>query len=185
MLRGEAQAVVRPASEKAQTPLMLTLYTFGGAHVAGDDGAPLGGAAAQRRLLALLALLAVAGERGLSRDKLLALLWPEGNPDKTRHSLTQALYHARRALGHDDLFIGSTELRLNADRLASDLREFERAVAAGELERAASLYRGPFLDGFYLSGSREFEEWVTGQRTRLAKSDPAPRQPSTTRADRR
>lgn len=168
MVPAEAQAALRSSSDKAQPGPMLTLHTLGGLHVARDDEAPLGGAAAQRRLLALLAILAVAGERGLSRDKILALLWPEGDPEKTRHSLTQSLYHARRALGHDDLFVGTTEIRINPDRLTSDLHEFERAVAAGELERAASVYGGPFLDGFFLTGSREFEDWSTAQRARVA-----------------
>ena len=112
---------------------MLTLHTFGSVYVADQNGLPLGGAAAQRRLLALLAVLAVAGERGLSRDKLVSLFWPEGDPDKARHSLTQSLYHTRKALLADDLFIGTGDVRLNPQRLLSDVREMEEAVAAGDL----------------------------------------------------
>jgi DNA-binding SARP family transcriptional activator len=168
MVSSDAQAALRPGSEKAQTRPMLTLHTFGGVYVAGEDGVPHAGAAAQRRLLALLAVLAVAGERGLSRDKVLSLLWPEGDPEKTRHSLTQALYHARRALNADDLFVGSSDLRINSERLSSDVQDFERAVAVGDLERAASIYKGPFADGFFLTGSREFEDWATAQRAQLA-----------------
>jgi DNA-binding SARP family transcriptional activator len=54
---------------------MLHLTTFGGLSVE-IDGTPGSGAAQQRKTLALLALLAVAGPRGLSRDRLIALLWP-------------------------------------------------------------------------------------------------------------
>ena len=41
------------------------------------DSGPVEGAGGQKRRLALLALLDAAGERGMSRDKLLGLLWPE------------------------------------------------------------------------------------------------------------
>ena len=59
---------------------MLHLKTFGGLSVE-IDGIPATGAAQQRKTLGLLALLAAAGERGLSRDKLIACLWPETDAD--------------------------------------------------------------------------------------------------------
>src|SRR5919197_3825732 len=63
---------------------MLRLRVLGNPSVEGSTG-PVGGAAAQRKSLALLALLAPAGERGVSRDKLLAYLWPECEPEKASH----------------------------------------------------------------------------------------------------
>jgi len=51
--------------------LMLELRTFGGLSIK-DGGAPVTGAATQRKTLALLALLAAAGKTGLSRDNLIA-----------------------------------------------------------------------------------------------------------------
>ncbi len=130
-------------------------------------GEPLGGAASQRRLLALLAVLAVAGDAGLSRDKLVVLLWPDAEEERARHSLTQALYAARRALGADDLFVTAGDVRLNRERLSTDVQEIETALDGGELERAAQLYQGPFLDGFFLPGSTEFEQWSSAQRQRF------------------
>ena len=148
---------------------MLWLRTLGGTHVANrDDGSPLGGAAGQRRLLALLSLLAVAGDTGLSRDRILALLWPDGDPEKSRHALTQTLYHARKTLRCDDLFIADAGIRLNPARMSSDVRELEVALRCGEVECAAELYAGPFLDGFVLPGAGEFERWVSEQRRHLA-----------------
>lgn len=125
------------------------------------------GAATQRRTLALLAVLAVASDHGMSRDKLLGLLWPEADAERARHSLTQAMYAARRALGRDDLFVAGTDVRLDTEQLTSDVRELERALDVDDLERAVQLYDGPFLDGFFLSGSTEFEQWTTAQRERL------------------
>lgn len=146
---------------------MLRLRTLGGIYVVNEQGEPLTGAATQRRLLALLAALAVAGDRGFSRDKLFALLWPDVDEERARHSLTQALYSARRALGVDDLFLPGTDLRLNRARVESDVQKMEEALEAGELEQALALYHGPFADGFFLTGSAEFEQWISLQRARL------------------
>jgi DNA-binding SARP family transcriptional activator len=55
---------------------MLQLRTFGGLTLQ-QDGENITGVATHRRQLALLALLAVAGDEGMSREKLLAYLWPE------------------------------------------------------------------------------------------------------------
>ena len=77
---------------------MLRLRTFGGLTLA-RDGEDLSGAITQRRRLALLALLAVAGAGGMSRDKLLACLWPESDAERARHVLNQLLYAQRRQGG--------------------------------------------------------------------------------------
>ena len=74
---------------------MLELRTFGGLSLK-DGGTPITGAAAQRKTLALLALLAAAGRNGLSRDKLIAYLWPETDTDHGRTLLNQACYALRR-----------------------------------------------------------------------------------------
>jgi DNA-binding SARP family transcriptional activator len=123
----------------------------------------------QRRRLAILAALAVAGERGLSRDKLQALLWPESDSARARHVLNQLLYAQRRQVGAEGLFRGRKTLRLNPEVIQTDLMEFEGAAQRGDLEKAAAAYAGPFLDGFYLKDAPEFEHWVEDQRHRLGR----------------
>src|SRR5262245_25953612 len=146
---------------------MLRLNTFGGLTLArGTED--LTGAATQRRRLALLVLLAVAGSAGMSRDKLLAYLWPESDLERARHVLNQLLYAQRQQVG-DDLFLGRKTLRLNWGLITSDVGEFERALDAGDLATAAGLYAGPFLDGFFVKEAPEFERWVEEQRARLAQ----------------
>ena len=142
---------------------MLRLKVFGGLSI-GRDQVPVEGAGAQRRRLALLALLDGAGERGLTRDKILGFLWPESEPEKARRILTQALYALRRDLGEEDLFLGSNEVRLNPDLITSDRIDFQRAIEAGQLDRAVACYSGPFLDGFYVPEAPEFERWVEIER---------------------
>jgi DNA-binding SARP family transcriptional activator len=103
----------------------------------------------------------------MSRDKLVGLLWPEVESDRARHSLTQALYNARRSLQADDLFVAESDIRLNHERLTSDVRQFQAAIDTGDLKRALELYRGPFLDGFFVSGAAELERWISSHRERF------------------
>lgn len=149
-------------------PPQLTLQTLGGLTllVAGQN---ITGAATQRRRLGLLVLLAVAGERGMPRDKVLGLLWPDAPDPRARHALAQQLYAQRLELGMEDLFLGTKNLRLNAALIATDLQDFSRAMDTEDWRRAISVYRGPFLDGFHLGGGVEFERWQAGERDRLAR----------------
>lgn len=146
---------------------MLRLKTLGLPLVERRDGKSLSAAARQRRVLALLAIVATGRDRGVSRDRILALLWSESEPEKARQALTQALYHARRALEQDDVFVASADLRLNPDVISADVAEFEQALDDGDYERAVSLYEGPFLDGFYVNGAPEFERWASEYQARL------------------
>ena len=47
-------------------------------------------------------------------------------------------------------------MRLNADRLGSDVRLFADALRRGDREGALGEYRGPFLDGFFVAGAADF-----------------------------
>lgn len=143
------------------------LRTLGSTLLLSPSGDPLGGSAGQRRSLALLAILAAAGDAGLSRDKLVGLLWPDADAERARHSLTQALYSTRRALDADDLFSPGQDVRLNSERIATDVGDLQAALVAGDRERAVALYEGPFLEGFFLSGSLAFEQWVASYRDKL------------------
>jgi DNA-binding SARP family transcriptional activator len=147
---------------------MLRLRTFGGLSLRLND-APITGVVTQRRQLALLALLAASGDDGMSRDKLLAYLWPERDHASARHLLNQHLYAQRQHLGDDGLFLGRKTLRLNPGLIESDVAAFGAALAAGAPKRAVAEYRGPFLDGFFLAGAPEFERWAGDERQALAR----------------
>jgi DNA-binding SARP family transcriptional activator len=120
------------------------------------------------RMLALLTLLVGHRSEGVSRDKLLAYLWPDSDSVHARNSLKQALFSLRHALDCRLLISGSGFLRLESSAADVDLWEFESALAAGKETLAVSLYGGPFLDGFYITGLAEFERWVEAKRQRLA-----------------
>jgi serine/threonine-protein kinase len=142
---------------------MLRLRAFGG--LALEDGRPdPAPAITQPKSLALLALLADAGERPISRDKVLAYLWPETDPAKAAHRLAQSVYALRHDLKVESLFRASNDLRLNPRVIGSDLQDFTDALERGDLRGAVAIYQGPFLDGFFLSGAAEFERWVEAER---------------------
>src|SRR5687767_1277324 len=147
---------------------MLRIRTLGGLSVQGAGRAPAA-TGIQPRRLAVLALVARAGDRGVTREKLLALLWPDAEVEAGRRALSQSLYALRRDLNAEELFTGVQELRLNPETATCDVLEFETAAAERVLERAAEVYSGPFLDGFRLPGAAEFDRWADEERRSLAQ----------------
>lgn len=145
---------------------MFSLRVLGGISLEADGGV-VSGRAAQRRRLALLALLATAPGRTLSRDKLIGYLWPDSDTEQARHLLSVAVYELRRALGEAALVSRGDDVHLDAALVTSDVEAFEAALAADDPERAVALYAGPFLDGVYVSDAPEFERWSDEQRIRL------------------
>jgi DNA-binding SARP family transcriptional activator len=104
----------------------------------------------------------------MSRERILSVLWPVGDPERNRHALTQSLYHSRKALGCDDVFLlAGGDIRLNAERMKSDVQGFVSLFMQGDDECAVELYRGEFLEGFFVPGIAEFDHWVSNQRVRL------------------
>jgi TolB-like protein/DNA-binding SARP family transcriptional activator/Flp pilus assembly protein TadD len=151
---------------------VLMLRLFGAAVLEGPEG-PMRGRAAKSHRLALLALLALARGRPMTRDKLIALLWPESSTQRARHQLSDTLYMVRAALGEDLVRSIGDELLLNHEAIESDVEMFERLLDEGCLETAVELVGGPLLDGFHLSNSAEFEDWLEAERARLGHRDGA------------
>jgi TolB-like protein/DNA-binding SARP family transcriptional activator/Flp pilus assembly protein TadD len=147
---------------------VLTLKLFGTASIERSDG-PATGRAAQGRRIALLALLALARGRAITRDKVIALLWPESGSDRARPQLSDTLYILRSALNEDVVHSAGDGLVLNPDAITSDVAMFEQLLDEGRFEAAVELYGGPLLDGFHLSGAAEFEHWLDAERARMAQ----------------
>lgn len=148
---------------------MLLLKTFGGLSLVAPDGMVPAAAATQRRRLALLAVIAAAGETGITREKLLALFWPDTEETRARAALAQALYALKQGLGPDEVVLGTTTLRLNEAALASDVGLFRKAVAERRWADAALQWTGPFLDGVVVPGLGEFDRWADAERGVLTR----------------
>jgi DNA-binding SARP family transcriptional activator len=117
--------------------------------------------------LGLLAILALGGRQGVSRDRIEAYIWPESSGALARHSLDQTVYAIRHALGSDFVLSTGRELRLNPEFVQVDLWDFEEAIRAREWALAAGHYKGPLLHGFHFADSRELESWIDIERARL------------------
>ena len=147
---------------------MLQLYTFGGCHLM-RDGVRLDALSTQKMGLALLAMVSASGERGVSREKVLAALWTESDEERARTSLRQLVHALRTQLAEPDLLLPSAELRLNPTVITSDVTAFREALTKRDPAGAAALYSGPFLEGFHLRASDGFERWSDSERAALTE----------------
>jgi len=162
----------------------LSLSLFG-AFQATLDGDPITGFESVKTQ-ALLAYLVLEADRPHSRLKLAGLLWPE-RPDATaRTNLRNALSTLRRAIGDRGPGLAASEPLLLVTRetvqfncagdCSVDVHAFRSLIADGvdrssvtSLEEAISLYRGDLLEGFYVSESPVFEDWMLLMRDRLQR----------------
>lgn len=144
---------------------MYALRLLGTVSLEGPDG-PVEGRITERRPLACLAVLAVEGGT-VTRDKLTGLLWEESSERRARHRLSDVLYLIRKALGEESLHTSGASVRLDARVVRSDVDTYLARISEDDLEGAASIYAGPLLDGFYVSGAPAFERWLDHWRRTL------------------
>jgi DNA-binding SARP family transcriptional activator/tetratricopeptide (TPR) repeat protein len=150
------------------TSIVLRLVTFGGLGLESDDGSPAPRLRPSR--LALLAVLAAADDRGVSRERLASLFWSEADDHHASHSLRQARYGIRNDLDRDVIQSDGAALLLDRTLLSSDVADFQTALAKHDVRRAIAVAREPFLDCFYLPGVPAFERWVEEERARLSSA---------------
>lgn len=148
--------------------MTLELYTLGGADLRTPEGASLRAILQQPKRLALLVYLATATPgRPVRRDLLLARFWPDLDQEHARSALRRALYFLRQACGAEVLVgAGDEEVGVDPDRLWCDALGFDQAIDGNDLTQALELYRGHFLDGFYVQGAPEAEAWFDRERSR-------------------
>ncbi|HLL02346.1 MAG TPA: BTAD domain-containing putative transcriptional regulator [Myxococcaceae bacterium] len=157
----------------------LALHLFGSPHLTAD-GKPQ--QVVRRKLIALLAYMALSN-RPHGRAELAALLWPDLNEQKGLAVLRSTLWEGSQLLGKDWLEADRKTVRiLPGAGFWADVTRFEqlleearssasrkepRANVLALLSEAAPLYRGPFLEGFYLRDADAFDEWRDLQAERL------------------
>lgn len=132
------------------------------------DGRPL--VVDTRKALAILVLLAVES-RPYARDELAALLWPESDDLSARGALRRTLSVLRAALGDRWLQVDRALVSLERRDVWLDLAVLEgvsEVHGIRQIESAASVARGPFLAGFTLRDSPDFDDW---RATRAAAAE--------------
>ena len=142
----------------------------------GPPSATVGGAPVEvdtRKAIAILGYLAATGRRQ-SRDKLAALLWPDCSEDRAKAALRRTLSALRAGLKGGPLAATRHEVGLESGQTWSDVADFRGRLSAvdahqhdkalcpsceAQLEKAVDLYRGDFLEGFFLRDSPDFDDW--------------------------
>jgi DNA-binding SARP family transcriptional activator len=155
-----------PAAEVARTTLRIALL---GPPTLMWAGQPI--AMARRQARALLYRIAAAAQP-VPREQLAFLLWPDSPEATARRNLTVLLTQIRRALPSPDLLVTFGDaIGLDREAVESDTAALaaliSQANGTGQLDLLAdalSQYRGPFLDGFALPDSAEFDAWASQER---------------------
>lgn len=131
------------------------------------ERAPLPG----KRERVLLAYLALSPNFRAPRRKLTSLLWGEGSDETTLENLRVCIWRLRKTLRdtqHRIIASEGEDIVLDISAVAVDVLAFRRLAAASgtaELEAAANLYAGEFLEAVNLDGE-EFESWRRTEGTR-------------------
>jgi TolB-like protein/DNA-binding SARP family transcriptional activator/Tfp pilus assembly protein PilF len=114
-------------------------------------------------------VLAVCGDLGCTRERLVALLWPESDEARAQQGLRDALYAIRRSLDPGAVLSAGRLLTLDPTVVVSDVQLLAQALSSGRHADAVQAYAGPLLDGFHVDDAAEFEHWLEGERARLAR----------------
>jgi len=155
-------------------PGVIRLRVVGAIDALDASGARLAALLAQPRRFCLLTVLAIESQRGsCTRERLLAMFWPEHAPAQAQANLRQAIAFLRRTLG-DGVVVGHGRHALAVDpaRLACDLAD---AIASpGDADANASSRE--LLPGVHLDGVGDaWHEWLAAQQQRI---DDAERRPA-------
>lgn len=142
------------------------LHVLGGLYLT-RAGIIIEGPATTRKPLALLAMVAVAGELGVTRDRLAGHLWGESGESQARSQLKQLLYLIGKEFGKRRLVVGKETLRLNPETCGSDIDDLRSALREVRIRDVAALYRGPLLEGVFLDDNSAYQRWVDSEQSRL------------------
>lgn len=150
----------------------LRIYLLGGLQITRADQAITDFISSKAP--ALLAYLAVT-RRTHTRDKLASLLWGEMTDADAKNNLRQALTNLRK-VADDCLTITRDSIEFTGDcfldsaKFESDIKtasSLNPESASVILTDSLSLYRGDFLEGFFVRDAPDFEDWMLSERARL------------------
>lgn len=114
---------------------------------------------------ALLLLLALGGPS--HRARLAAWLWPQADDSAGRRNLRRELARLRDA-GAGDALRSQGEVLSLAPAVQCDALDFAALADAGQCAAALVLWRGPLADGLQTGATEAFDDWLAGERQRLA-----------------
>lgn len=146
----------------------LEFRLLGGAEIK-RNGRVLSGIRSQKAR-ALLYYLATTNQTH-SRTALAGLLWGDLTETHARRNLRKTLTRLRKFMDNHLLITRQTVALLADESIRVDVLQFQKMTtpqtSMDNLQNAAALYQGDFLDGFDVGNAPEFENWVLGQRARM------------------
>jgi DNA-binding SARP family transcriptional activator len=148
----------------------LHLEVLGGLHIGPENTADM--RFVSTKAPALLCYLAVTG-RPHFRASLAALLWSELPEAAARMNLRHVLSNLRRLLAPHLIITRETVAFDRSSPYWLDIEQFEAALHGAaptdveQLRAAVTLYKGDFLEDFYVREAPAFDEWAMAQRERL------------------
>lgn len=155
----------------------LTIELLGGVSLK-LNGRPLA-SFKSRKAEALLAYL-VCQPRPFSRENLANTFWGDSDPAQANANLRKLLSDLRKQVDPFLIIERKTVAFDPTSDYCLDVAEFESWLigerrlqiarddtASTHLQKAMELYKGDFLDGFFLRDSYHFDEWAALERERL------------------
>ncbi|MES2177713.1 MAG: BTAD domain-containing putative transcriptional regulator [Gemmatimonadota bacterium] len=118
--------------------------------------------------MAVLSVLADRAPAPQRREAVQTLFWGERSEEKARHSLRQVVLQLRRACG-TAFEANATTLRVAAESMHYDAREFAAAATGQRYRAAVDLWTGDFLIGCDDIGAEGFRAWLDVERERLRR----------------
>ncbi|MEM7522300.1 MAG: BTAD domain-containing putative transcriptional regulator [Pseudomonadota bacterium] len=157
--------------ESIGSTLRLSAFGVTSVSVEGETG-PVD-AALGMKALAMIAYLADAAPRPVTRDALVDLLWDRVSPAQGKGSLRQEIRRIKRALG-DDVFrrvftVTDNHIAANDNAIAYDVADAQAAAGSEDPDSIAALlalYRGDFLSD-NSARAETFQQWAGERREYL------------------
>jgi LuxR family maltose regulon positive regulatory protein len=156
-------------------PPKLSIFALGRANVKVDGKAVTTYSwVNQKRARELFFFLVAHANKGMTKEEIGVILWPESSSEQLRLQFRNTLYYVRYALGQEVILSSDRHYSFNSDMDYSyDVQEFDRMLGQAEnaetpaqkielLQEGMNLYQGEF----YPEGEGT---WVMTERQRLAQ----------------
>ncbi len=134
------------------------------------------------KAIGLLCFLCTNKGKKFTRDKLSTYFWNDASIENARYNLRYSLWNLRKVFNTKDMdfFISSKDSctinhnfdysvdALHFDYLMKEFSKVENPLLT--LEKCKNLYKGEFLQEFYLKNCPDFNDWIFFERAKYQKS---------------
>jgi DNA-binding SARP family transcriptional activator len=152
---------------------MLSIKMFGQMNIS-NNGVSIADKLS-KKLMALICLLVLNANREVSREKIIAYLWPDSAEESARYNLRYNLWLVKKLIpldANEQSFILITkdscrinkQYRFQCDKMRIDDFDIQGESSVEELIQLKALFKGEFLEGFYLKNCDEFNEMILFER---------------------